>query len=335
MQEEIEIEETTAGEVETTTDQEETVDQVVDEVVEAAQSAASEEEAAPEWAPDFKYKVKDETFDMEDWTKDLIKDKETEEKLKVLFSKGHGIEDIKSDRASLRQENEELNTNFASTSEELGNMKQSLELISNFVKNDQMDLFFEALQIPEDKILKFAIERLKYRELPQEQRQQIDAQRNTEKRLQEAEWQNQQLTSQQEQAIIHQRVAQLDHALSDPNVVNVAQTFDTRAGREGAFKEQVIMMGNHYDATYGQDLSVQEAVKKTVEQYSGILGTNQATEPVANVTTPTQTPNQVAQAKPVIPNVRGRNTSPVRSSPTSIDDLRNLQQKMASNEAGL
>lgn len=315
----------------------ESTEQVVDpnqtemEITEEAVHAPEEtqEEVVEEkWEPDFKYKVKDDHFDMEDWVKPLVTSKEIEEKMKVLFSKGHGIEDIKKDRTTLRERAQELEANYTQASTELENMKQSLNLINNWVKEDKLDMVFEALQFPEEKILKYAIERLKYREMDPNQRAQIDAQRTQERRLQEMEWQNQQLHQQQQQAIVSQRVAELDHALSDPKVAGIAQAYDAKAGKPGAFKEQVIMIGNHYDVTYGQDISVQDAVSKAVTQFSGILGTveQQNTQ---------QAPQQVTQQqKPVIPNVRGRGTSPVKSSPTSIDDLYKLRDQALARESG-
>ena len=157
---------------------------------EETEDLATEEE---EWTPSFKYKVKDDEFDMEEWVKPLVTNKEIEEKLKVLHSKGHGIEDIKKDRTTLRETKQQLEEKLTTTESELNNMKQSLNIVSDWVQKGEMDKFFDALQIPEDKVLQYAIERLKYREMSPEQRAQIDAQKTQQRQLEEAQWQNQQL----------------------------------------------------------------------------------------------------------------------------------------------
>lgn len=304
------------------------------EVIEAAREVATEAPAVEEWKPSYKYKVKDDLFDMEEWVKPLVKSKDIEEKLKVLFSKGHGIEDIKSERTKLRETSKQIAEKYEATTGELNSIRESLDMVSGFVNSGNIDMFMEALRLPEDKFLQWAVEKIKFRQLPPEEKARIESEKYQQKRIQEMEWQNQQLMQQNTQAVVNQRLFELDNALANQSVAQIVNEYDARAGRPGAFKEQVVMIGNYYDTSYGQDLTVAEAVQKAVQMYGGILGNlgTQNTNQQQTGTSVQATTQNVQNQKPVIPNIRGRGTSPVKVAPTSISDLQKIRDQMLASE---
>jgi hypothetical protein len=68
-----------------------------------------------------------------------------------------------------------------------------------YVKKGDFRTFFQALNIPKDKIIQYAIEELKYQELSPEQRQQVDLQRQQQTEFEMAQTQNQTLQTQMSQ----------------------------------------------------------------------------------------------------------------------------------------
>jgi len=285
---------------------------------ETPDGTAGTEEA---WAPSFKYKVKDNEFDMPEWTKTLIKDQATEKELKTLFSKGHGIEEIQTQRQTLRDE-------VATLREEKENMDQSLNALSAFVQKGDMQSFFEALQIPKDKVLKYAVDLLKYNELPPEKRAEIDNQRHNSRQLQELQYQNQTLQAQNEQQRVAQKQFELNQHLAQPAIASSVQAFDARNGA-GSFAREVIKQGMIAYQTQGIDIPTEQAVNEVLRLYGANIS---AADPAAG-TPQTQVLNQGQAQKPVIPNVQGRSGSPVRQAPQSLADLRKLADQMGAANA--
>jgi len=310
-------------EIETTA--EPVVDTVVEPTETPTEATATETpveastEATPttpesEWKASFKYKVKDSEHDMPDWVHPLVKDADTEKEMKTLFSRGHGIEDIKTERQTLRDELTEVRDSKES-------IDQSLNTLSEYVQKGDMKSFFEALQIPKDLVMKYAVEELKYSEMSPEQRSKIDNDRQVNQQLQELQYQNQTLQQQSEQARVSQKQFELSNAISRPEVATTAQTFDARNGA-GAFQREVVNQGVLAFHTEGVELTTDQAVGKVL----GLLGALTPADPA--VATPNVVPGQATTAKPVIPNMQSGGGSPVRSVPRSLEDLRKLADGM-------
>lgn len=275
--------------------------------------------------PTFKYKVKDNEYDMEDWVKPYIKTAEDQKRFQTLFAKGHGIEEIQAQRTELRE-------NLATVSERHTKLSESVQALSEMVNRGDLQSFFETLKIPKEAVLKYALDELKYRELPPEKRQEIDAQRMQAQRLTQLESQNQTLEQQFRQRLVDQKTAELDLAMQDPQVAQVAQAFDTRLNKPGAFRAEVIRRGEWLEQQTGQDVAAKTAVNEVMSLIGGGV-TQQTADPAAP--TSQATPQAAAQAptqKPVITNVKGGSSSPVRKGFTSIEQLRKRQQELA--EAG-
>lgn len=290
--------------------------------VEATATQGEDAGAAPvdgevaDWTPTLKYKVKDSEYDIPEWAHGLIKDEATEKELKTLFSKGHGIEEIKEDRQGLRDQLTDITTQKES-------IDQSLNVLSEYVQKGDLRSFFDALQIPKDMVMKYAIEELKYQEMPAEQRQEIDNRRMRDQQLNELQYQNQTLQQQFESQQIEHKRNELNMAMSDPTTQSVVQQFDAAHGA-GAFQQEVIRRGVAHFHQNGVDIPPNQAVQEVI----GLIGA------LGNTADPAATPpqsglDQAPAKKPVIPNMRGKSTSPVRSQPSSIDDLRKIAEQMA------
>lgn len=280
--------------------------------------------------PTLKYKVRDQEHTMDDWVKGLIKDAETEKKFQDLYTKGHGLEIAKQERDQYKTK--------------LTGIEQSLGILNNIVQQyykspstngaTAAQQFIEALQLPKEMFLQYALQELKYQQMSPEQRYEVDMQRQHASRLQQLEAQNQQLESQYQQTAQLQRTQELNYALNEPSVAQVAQAYDARVGRPGAFKQLVVERGIYHGTVNKVDITPQQAIQEALQILGG--STPQGTAPSqAGQTVGTQTPVQQLQQqqqKPVIPNIQGQATvSPAKKAVKSIDDIRNRYKELTAS----
>jgi hypothetical protein len=163
--------------------------------------------------------------------------------------------------------------------------------------------------------------------MPPEQRQQIDSQYEKEQKLSYYEQANQELLNMYQTQQVQQRASELDSYLGRPEISQTASQFDARAGRPGAFRDEVVRRGQYYASIpNGKDISVEQAAKEVMM----LVGTNYQSQDTQN-----PLPQQQGQeSKPVIPNIKGRSTSPAKRVVRSLDDLRRKSQELNMAEQG-
>lgn len=261
----------------------------------------------PSW-DNYKYKVRDEEKEFDEWAKPFIKDEETFKKFQDLFTAKDGISIAKEERDSVQTKLTEIN--------------DSLATVGGHIRNGDVESFINTLGLDKQVFINYAINELKYKELSHEERAQVDAEKLQNQRFNHMEMQNQQMQQRlQEQETAHKQM-ELDNLLSSSEIQNLANDFDSRAGRHGAFRNAVIERGIYHHTVNRQNLSVQDAVNDTISYLGLSVGTvnhpntqNVGTQP--RVRTQTQ--------KATIPNVQGRGTSPVGGKlPSSLDDIRKI-----------
>ncbi len=288
-------------------------------------TAESTKVASPAYSPSYKYNANGEELEFDAWARPLITNADLEKKFQELFQAQKGLPLVKKLRDEYKAKHEELSGKY-------GNIEKSLNYVSDLVKKGDMESFFQALQIPEDKILRYAIEKLKFSQLPPEEQQKIVAQRQDSQRLQTVEQQNAELQTQIYQSQVEMRSRELQGELSKPEVQAVVQHFDSRTGRPGAFREEVIKRGIAYHTMTGEDLPVENAVKEVLSLISQSVQNGTVPQPGAADVAP-QSHAAVVEAqskKPVIPNLQGQGGSPVKRTPKSLDDLRKLRDNFSS-----
>lgn len=282
--------------------------------------AEAKQQAAPAYAPNFKFKVKDKELEFDDFVKPIIKTKDVEQKLKDLYEKAHGLEEVKAARETFKTQAEEWKGKFTT-------VEQSLQTLGGYVKKGDFRTFFQALNIPKEKIIQYAIEELKYQELPPEQKAAIDAQREREIALEQTGSQNQQLQQQMAQLVQQQATFELTQELAKPDVASAMTAYDTRLGQAGAFKAEVIRRGQYYEAVH----KISPPASQLVQEILNLIGV-QAQAQQGTQASSTETPSQVVhnqQQKPVISSFAGSGAkSPTRKVPSSIDDLRKMRQNL-------
>ena len=277
------------------------------------------EEPAP-YTPDLKYRVNDQDVEFDPVFKSLIKDIETEKKVRQLYADGHGLPVIKKNY-------EELGKKYANTNERLGAYETGVKELGEFVQRGDFDSFLAYMKIPQEKVLQWVLDKAQYNELPVEQRQVLDAKNAAEKRAYSLEKENASSQQQYQQEAVQARQYALQLELGQPDISQFAQSFDTKLGKAGAFKDAVIKNAHMKWVSEKVDLTPKQAIEETMRVYKAFL--TPSPEPMqTDRVQPTQTV-ETEKRKPTIPSVTGKTTSPMKSKVRSLDDLKTLHKQMS------
>lgn len=273
----------------------------------------------PAWTPSYEFTVKDKKLQMDELFKPLIKSKDVEAKLKELYEKAHGLDEVKTSRETFKERATAAETKYQQT-------EQNLKMLGDVVKKGDFSTFFEVLNIPKQQILNYAIQELKFLELPAEQQAAIEAQRQQQQQFQYAQQENQTLQQQMQNMVVQQARQELNFETSKPEVQNAAQAFDARVGKQGAFMSEVIKRGQYYEAVHKTSPPAQQLVNEVL-QFVGMSAANPQVQ-----ATPQAIPSQGVVPNsplPVIPAFNGSvSKSPVRKAPSSIQDLREMRKQL-------
>lgn len=267
----------------------------------------------PPYTPNFNYKFtnaegKETEQAFEDLFKPLVKTQVEEKRLREMHEKAYGLDFIKADRDRTKQTHQ-------ATHAELSELKDGIQHLRTCVANKDFDAFFEALEIPPQAIMQYALMKAQYEKLAPEQRAAYDAQIQQRRQATALQQQNQQLLNGNQQYAVQIRESEMTSVLARPEIAAMVSAFDTRAGRAGAFRDEVIRRGQHAALSTGQDVPA-EAI---VMEMTALFG---------NFVTPTAQGGGAGPAivqpqtrHPTLPNIDGRSASPVKSGVKTIADL--------------
>lgn len=284
------------------------------EVTKAEGAATAVASDTPAWNPNFKFKVKDKEMEFDEFLRGSIKDQDSEKKLRELYEKAYGLDEVKASRASFEQKYKEVDGKY-------NQIAQSLGTLGQYVQEKKYGDFFQSLNIPKQDIIDYVIEELRFQELPQEQRQAIEHQRQLEREFQIAQQHNQTMYQQMQQLVTQQARNELVAEMGKPEISQAIQMFDARLGKPGAFEQEVIRRGQYYEQVH----QVSPPASQLVQEVLAFVGQPQAA--------PANQQAQIVKTqaeKPVIPVMAGGSQkSPTQKVPTSIEDLKRLRQQRA------
>jgi hypothetical protein len=274
-------------------------------------------EAMPAYQPTFKFKIRDKEKEFDEWIRPVIKDADTEKKVKELYEKAYGLDMVKQDRETVKGELLQAKEKIAST-------EKAINLVSEYAANKDWDSFFESLNIPKNEILQYALQLVQREKMPPEQKAQWEASRQAQQEARYYQEQNQALQQSQRQFQVQQREFELSQVLSKPDVSVIAEAYNARTGNPSAFREKVVLIGQAHVAR-GVDISPEQAVQEAVKEIQYFIQNPGQQAGMQGSEAP-----KVVQpsSKPTLPNIQGRGTSAIKSTVRSLDDLRNLAKSM-------
>lgn len=273
----------------------------------------------PAYTPNYKFKSMGKEQEFDEFVRAAIKDEASEKKIRDIYEKAYGLDHLKTDRQRLKDQTTLQQNEIARHSQVVNNVNHML------ATKDYDNLFANVLKIPDDDILRHAKRILDLREMPPEQRQAYEQGVHARHQALELQNQNQYLMQSHEQVAVTARTQELDWTMQRPQISQLATAYDTRVGKEGAFRQAVIERGQYHALVTKRDVSAEEAINEVVN----FLGGPQ------NLMPPVQAAPQVAPdvgqaqaSKPVITNFQGRGTSPTKKVIKSLDDLRKRREEL-------
>lgn len=264
--------------------------------------------AVPAFTPNFKYSVKGQEKEIDEMFRALVKDAESEKKIKEIFERADGLDVVKQDRTALKQEFEGFKTQITP-------YMQEYHKFTSLRDKGNLGAAFQVAGINDEDIFKYALQKLQMSENPH----MADLYKNnTEATLREFDMsgQLQQVQLERQQLQAQQFDFNLNQAINSHK--DVVSAIEAKWGQPGSFMEEVKAFGlSQYHM--GKNLTEPQAVEAVLNKYKPFLGS----APQAPVNQPAH------QAPAVIPNAGNTNISPVMHKPRTVDDLKKL-----ANEAG-
>lgn len=291
--------------------------------VETGSGGEVAEKPKPTFTPDYKLKVYDNDVELkDDFLKSLIKDADSEKKVKEIAQKYMGFEVAKEKAERYRQE-------FGQYAEQAAPIVDYYQKASSMLQKGDLESFFELVGIPQQEIYKYAVKKAQEEQLDPVQQQQLQQQRQIAKQKEYLESQNQTLQQQQQAQMVEFRKQELNWVLARPEVSSVMSSYDSSHGPNAFLKLVRRTALDHYEETGGrEDLSAEQAIQKVFRDYPGIAKPAVISQPGAS-----GQPQLIQQdgPPPVIPNVSGRAASPVRKKVSSIADIKKRYEDMVSH----
>lgn len=280
------------------------------------------EEQQQEWEPNYSYSVVDEQREFDEWARPFIKDAETEEHMRQLYTKAGGLDRVK---ANLERTSTELSSAQQETArhrEEAELARKGYDNMTNLAKED-FAAFAGLVGLDDKTILNYANQRLDYREKPEWERQQIDRDVELRTKSYESNVQTEMLRKENERLLRVQHDEKFSRALLQPEIKSFADKFDARLGK-GSFAQHVKEYGSNefrVNKRYVEPMiSAQQVYAKWRPLFEDALNDVNKKETQTNATTIPKAPTNLGE---------GRAGSVVRKKIKSIDDLRKISNELA------
>jgi hypothetical protein len=266
---------------------------------------------APAYSPDFKYKVFGETRELDPKVREFIKDKESEEYFKSVFSKADGIEGMKEQREHYRSQYNNLaqEAQKVIAAVDSGNYGEALSQLGVDTKN--IGQVMQGLGFRKEDVIKYAYG---LAQLTPEQEQAYARQRELEQYARQKDQSVSEAEQKLMQADVKLRTFELKSVLSTPEYASLVSTFDQSQG-QGAFWNHVCERGDYYFRR-GVDKPVHEVVEEVAKTFKAFMPQSQPQQGA-----PAQVVKPSANV-PVIPTVGSGGASPARRKVQTLADMK-------------
>lgn len=266
----------------------------------------------PQYQPNFKFKVYNEEKEIDEWLRPLVKDLDSEKKVRDFCERAYGVDGMRSRLNEAREQHKGVEGKY-------NQIMDGIETLRTHVSNDDFDSFFKVMSIPKERIYQWVARELQAEKLAPEEKQRYNEQMELRRERSSLQKDLQTYKSDNERFQIQAMETDLESALKSPEVNSIMQSFDARAGRVGAFRDRVINELTILEFTTGKTPRASEGVER-------LLGLMQYSP--SQVNTPQGNPQPTQIEKPVIPNLKSKaSISPVKKAPQSLQELRDFASK--------
>lgn len=288
----------------------------------AAESTESTTTEQPAYKPDFKYRGAEQDREVPEYLRPLLTSKEAETEVKSLLAKADGLDLVKARAEDTRKERDQHKTSFNSLKSQVDDARETYQ-------RGDVDSFLNLLGIPEQRMLQWALEKVKYSQLPPDQKKLIDDKRAADRQVwdQQKQSQNMENSRQSREAEILQ--TSLNYEFMRPEVSEFQKSFDEAVGKPGAFIEEVKNRGElAWSRSGGKTIRpVGEVIQEVMQSFGSLTKARGAQQTPGTPTAKTAATPAPKIPASTIPNVSGKSASPVSTGPSSLDDLRKLAKE--------
>jgi hypothetical protein len=262
--------------------------------------------------------VHDQEYEIDNDFRTLIKDKNSEEKVRQIFAKAYGLEPVQKARDEWKNKYEGINKNFSEIKDDYGMYARGKEMYQKGDVIGAARYFFT----PDD-LYKIAIDVAKYHELDPETRARVDNEYKEKYRATELEEKNKSYETKANESERRAVNAQIDYELTRPDVAELAAKVDDLYGKKGYFRDKIAEFG-HVNWLQGRQLSPQECIKAVLDDYKPIVS-KIATLPTAKSVTENITTPSGANAAP---NLKGSGSAGRQAKAKTLADLTKIREAL-------
>lgn len=294
---------------------EEQVEVMPEEQTEIVETNAEVVPEVPAYVPNFKFKANKQEMEFDEVFRGLVTNEEMEKKVRDFHERYYGIDEVKKHR-------DEIRTNYGKFREQIDPVIQNLQLANSHYQRNDLDSAFQALGMDENKVLEWARVRQQLQHLSPEARAEYNRQREEERNgfrfRQEADFYRQQLVERNRES----KIAEINSALSAPEVIGVQTSFDQRHG-QGAFKRELIRRGQLYQAETGQDLPASQIAQELLDLFGGMSAPVQQTPQTSlpGQQVPARAVAPLKKNVPTLPATKSSGVSQVKATPRTFDEM--------------
>ncbi len=272
-----------------------------------------ESEVVEEYVPNFAYRANQEDKEFPENVKPYITNKESEEYFRTLFAKADGVEPLKEKYNSTKERFTEVEGKYNELHPKWEKVEKGMKQLKEYSQNN-LDVFLNLWEIPEEKILEYASKRL---EASPEEKDRMDSYNQQFIQTQNLQDSLSNQRAQQINLMQENHNIQMQQVLNDPEVSSFHQTYDGLAGK-GEFLKEINAEGDKYYRENNKYLSPREAIIAAMDRVKQRPFFNQQSQPAQQIQQPTQSVTKPA----TIPNVGGgTNISPAKRTIRSISDI--------------
>lgn len=281
----------------------------------------------PAYVPNYKYKVAGQEKELDPFWHSVVKDAESEKKVKELLTKVDAFDFVKGKQVHYEQQFNQVSGDYEALNGTVARFDQA-------VAKDDLSSAFRLAGIPKEKIFQWVHKQLQFESLPPEQKAAIQEAEEARNQTSDYETKLSQMEQKYQTQAVQARTMQLDMVLLKPEISQFANAWDQNAEPGNTFRDTVANEARrvYYDSlNSGQgpiDLSPEQAVAMVMKRFGKFVSVGEPTaaqSPQAASQTVIQTQKGTP---PVIPNVQGKSASPIKKAFKSLDELRAHEKSM-------
>lgn len=272
------------------------------------------EEASPaEYTPNFKYAVKDQELEMDEWARPFI-NKDNEEKFRELYTRAAGLDAIKTQRDELKTQFDTASTDYTKIKEVNDGLEKEQagwKYAENILSKGDYPSFLALLHsagVNEEKLAYALAARM---EMSPEQRQMEVAQTQQSQQFNDLQADYTKLEGKLESQSQETFNTNLQMALNQPQAQEAMKRYNTALGDEKGFWNEIAKEGIQHKQVNGTELPVAQAVANVVQRVNKLVSPAEAQSQTnaSGEKIPTKVRQVVKGQENTIPNVGHSNAN--------------------------